>query len=159
MRPPAVPHAHLYAEAKLALTRGDMTLAHAMFQQCPDEYRNTAQYLAQCTTYDALLQRGLVHRSETRALREWLGVAAERLHRAGHTAASVQEMALHSGAGVLALVAADAGLYAAVGRYFEANSSALARAANGVDGIVARCGGWQRILVKCLPAAADAAAP
>lgn len=168
------PHAHLYEEAKLALTRDDVALARVMLRQCPTEYRNVARYLAQCDAYDALLREGLVHRRETRELRRWLASVfgehsaegprvcrhAEAIHTAGYTAVLLKTMTPRPGDAVLPLLDGDPGARSALARHFEGNNPPWLRAMSHLDRAVGRCGGWQRLLVKCLPGdAAPASTP
>ena len=53
----------LYNEAKLALGRGEVDAALALFQQVKKGYQNTSAYVAQCHTYRRLCDAGVVQRS------------------------------------------------------------------------------------------------
>ena len=100
---------HLYAEAKLALTNGDMKAAHTLLSQCSEDFRNTSKYLEQCATYDRLCEQGLIQRKETDGIRivlaSILGEAsksmvvtryAESLRKHGFRKGTIGDLNLHT---------------------------------------------------------------
>lgn len=96
-------HAHLYAQAQAALSRANVAAALALFERCPDDYRNTQSYRTQCAMWLSLYEQGIVLDDRQRDLRrvvansvggeecdEVVARYARRLHDSGFSAAAVE---------------------------------------------------------------------
>lgn len=58
------PAEFVYSEAKLALCRQDFNTATLLFSQCPPDYKRTARYQDQCSTYRQLTNAGVVQNAQ-----------------------------------------------------------------------------------------------
>lgn len=95
----------VYAEGELALSRGQVDVAGALFLQLPEDYRKVTQYREQCRIFHALCKIGVAVRPETKALREAIGevlkeyttsitvaIYAESLRERGYGAEDVRDV-------------------------------------------------------------------
>lgn len=151
-------HVKMYEEAKLALHNGEHEVAKSLFLQCPDGYRHTATYKAQCDTYRSLCAAGAVVPEDTADLRRALAEVvdspdpryADALRRHGYTAQALRELDMTQVDAVATAAAMSDGHRAMLARRAEDNTPWLVRFWVHASALIGRCGILEGIAKKCL---------
>ena len=144
----------LYAEGKLALTRHDFAVAHALLSEVPKKYKHTEQYVTQCKLYERLCEAGAVHREGTKEMREVLskileepssGVAINRytesLLQHGYRSETVTRVTLKDVKRVATLAVMNEAHCAMLRAYAETQTALWERAWVSTLAAIEECGG------------------
>ena len=152
----------LYNEAKLALGRGEVDAALALFQQVKKGYQNTSAYVAQCHTYRRLCDAGVVQRSRDsmRATLQALlphacGMVlckySEVLRRHGYDSHMMEGLTLMQVDAVAEATEMKAGHRVVLEMVAAKNSQWYEVIAYHVSRAVQKCGGIERVVQKLTP--------
>ena len=149
----------LYAEAKLALGRGEIDAALALFQQVSEGYENTAAYVSKCKAYRQLCAAGVVQKPRdslrvvlAEALPQAQGMSlgryADALRKHGYDAATLKTLTLTHLEAVASAAEMKPGHKLSLEAWAEARSEWYEKVVYRVQRAVEQCGGWERVARK-----------